>query len=72
MAKKHDPVNRPAHYIGRGGIEAADVIEAFGLGWHLGNAVKYILRAGKKGPALEDLRKARWQIDRAIARKVLP
>jgi hypothetical protein len=62
-----DPVNRPAHYTD-GGIETIDYIEAKGLGYHLGNAVKYISRAGKKGTnqGLEDLRKAQWYLARAI------
>ena len=62
-----DPVNRPAHYT-HGGIETIDVIEKWGLGFHLANVVKYISRAGKKDPArlLEDLRKARWYLDRYI------
>jgi hypothetical protein len=62
-----DPIN-PDHYRANG-MEAIDVIEAFGLGFHCGNAVKYILRAGRKGEAVEDLRKARWYIDREIARR---
>jgi hypothetical protein len=61
-----DLVNAPPHYRA-GGIEAVDTIEAFGLGWHLGDAVAYILRAGRKGDALEDLRKARWHLDREIS-----
>lgn len=66
----HDAINRPAHYT-RGGIEVCDAIEAWGLGYHLGNVVKYVARAGHKDPAkeLEDLKKARWYLDRAIARK---
>jgi hypothetical protein len=38
------------------------------LGFHLGNAVKYIARAGKKDPnrLREDLEKARWYLDRAL------
>ena len=59
-------VNHPAHYQA-GGLEAITVIEAFGLGFCLGNTVKYILRAGRKGAALEDLQKARWYLDREIA-----
>lgn len=55
-----DMINSPPHYRGAGGIEAIDVIEAYGLGYHLGNAMKYLLRAGKKGDAVEDLRKAGW------------
>lgn len=61
-------VDHPAHYGGDSTYEAIKVIEAWGLGFHLGNAVKYIARAGKKGSALEDLQKARWYLDREIAR----
>jgi hypothetical protein len=61
-----DMVNAPPHYKTESGLEAIDVIEAFGLGFNLGNAAKYILRAGKKGDRLEDLRKARWYLDREI------
>lgn len=62
-----DPVNSPSHYVS-GGIETIDAIEAWGLGFCLGNAVKYISRAGKKDPLKrdEDLKKARWYLDRAI------
>jgi hypothetical protein len=62
-----DPVNHPAHYTD-GGIETIDFIEAKRLGYHLGNVVKYICRAGKKGTnmGLQDLQKARWYLDRAI------
>ena len=64
---KADPVNHPAHYK-IGGIETIDFIEAKGLGYHIGNVVKYITRAGHKGTTngLEDLKKARWYLDRAI------
>lgn len=63
----HDPVNRPAHYTSSG-IETIDAIEAWDLDYRLGNVVKYVSRAGKKDPAktVEDLRKARWYLDRAI------
>ena len=62
-----DPVNHPAHYTD-GGIEVIDFIEAKLLGYHLGNVIKYICRAGKKGTnmGLQDLQKARWYLDRAI------
>lgn len=67
VEKPADAVNNPAHYTD-GGIETIDYIEAKGLGYHLGNAVKYISRAGKKGTnqGLEDLRKAQWYLARAI------
>ena len=65
-----DAVNHPAHYGGADNpYEAIKVIEAWGLGFCLGNTVKYISRAGKKGDALEDLRKARWYLDREIAER---
>lgn len=54
--------------IPAGKLEALHVIEAFGLGWHAGNVVKYILRAGRKGDAVaQDLRKAENIIGRLIA-----
>lgn len=58
-----EAVNHPAHYTS-GGIEVIDVIEAFGLGFHTGNVVKYILRAGRKGLAAEDIDKAIWYLGR--------
>lgn len=62
-----DNVNHPAHYT-FGSIEVIDVIEGLELPYHLGNAVKYIARAGRKDPAKteEDLRKAIWYINRYI------
>lgn len=65
--KANDPVNHPSHYTD-GKIEVIDFIEDKNLGFHLGNAVKYISRAGKKDPSkkLEDLKKARWYLDRMI------
>lgn len=71
MSTQHDPVNHPAHYKTASGLEAIDVIEAFGLSYHLGNAAKYILRAGKKDGANrgEDLRKAIWYLHRAIEKE---
>lgn len=66
---RHDPVHRPAHYLAAGAVyETIKVIEAWGLDFCLGNAVKYISRAGKKSPEtyLQDLEKARWYLDRRI------
>lgn len=66
---KPDPVSHPPHYGGADNpYEAIKVIEAWGLGFCLGNAVKYVSRAGKKGDYLEDLKKARWYLDREIER----
>lgn len=64
-----DPINHPAHYA-RSAVEPINAIEAWELGFHLGNAVKYLARAGHKGDALEDLKKARWYLDREIERRV--
>lgn len=63
-----DNVNHPAHYGGADNpYEAIKVIDAWGLGFDLGNAVKYIARAGKKTPSeLEDLRKAQWYLGHRI------
>jgi hypothetical protein len=61
-----DPVNHPAHYK-VGGVETIDFIEAKGLTYHLGNAVKYISRADHKGNRKQDLEKAKWYLERAIA-----
>lgn len=62
-------VNHPSHYAG-GGIEVIDAIEAWRLGFHLGNVVKYVARAGLKDPGatIEDLEKARWYLTRKIDR----
>jgi uncharacterized protein DUF3310 len=61
----HDPVNHPSHYT-FGKIEVIEAIEDWQLNFHLGNAVKYIARAGKKGDRLEDLKKAAWYLQREI------
>lgn len=68
MALEHDEVNHPLHYT-MGRFEVIDVIEDWTLGYHLGNTVKYIARAGKKDGSdfLTDLKKARWYLDRKIA-----
>ena len=60
-------VNQPSHYTD-GNIEVIDFIEDKKLGFCLGNAIKYISRAGKKDPnkEVEDLKKANWYINRRI------
>lgn len=62
-------IEHPDYYGGaENPYEAIKVIEAWGLGFCLGNSVKYIARAGKKTCDLtEDLKKARWYLDREIA-----
>ena len=59
-------VNHPDHYRSKHGVEVIDIIEEFGLGFHLGNVVKYVLRAGHKSNELEDLEKAKWYLERII------
>lgn len=67
--KKNDPVNHPAHYTD-GNIEVIDFIEDKGFGYNLGNAIKYISRAGKKSKdtEIQDLEKAAWYLNREITR----
>lgn len=74
----NDPVNRPDHYIkGREGYQPIDVLEAWfcqpdsdpTLAPLLWQVAKYISRAGRKGAALQDLRKAEYYLRRAIARE---
>lgn len=62
-----DNVNHPKHYTSHpSGVECIEVTEHFNF--CIGNAIKYLWRAGLKGEQIEDLRKARWYIDREIAR----
>jgi hypothetical protein len=62
-----DNINHPQHY-NMGKIEVIDAIEEWKLGFNLGNAVKYIARAGHKNKdkELEDLLKALWYLNREI------
>ena len=67
--KMVDHVNHPKHYGGKDNIyEAIKVIEAWKLGFCLGNTIKYVSRAGKKpiSDKLEDLEKAQWYLNREI------
>ena len=61
-----DAINSPSHYTS-GGIETIDFIEAKELDYNLGNVIKYITRAEKKGRKLEDLKKAQWYLNRAVS-----
>ena len=65
--QKKEMVNHPNHYGGEDNpYEAIKVIEAWDLGFNLGNTLKYISRVGKKINKLEDLEKASWYINREI------
>ena len=67
MKKKPDAINHPEHYGGSDSTyEAIKVIDAWKLDFCLGNVVKYISRAGKKGSKLEDLKKAQWYLKHEI------
>lgn len=64
----HDMINHPPHYKRHpSGIECIEVTEH--MGFNLGNAVKYIWRCDEKTDAVEDLKKARWYIDREIEKR---
>jgi len=66
-ATVHDAVNHPAHYTSHpSGIEVIQITEH--ENFCVGNAIKYLLRAGKKGSKIEDLQKAGWYITREIER----
>nr|DAN14301.1 MAG TPA: nucelotide kinase [Caudoviricetes sp.]DAW35507.1 MAG TPA: nucelotide kinase [Caudoviricetes sp.] len=66
--ERHKVIDHPAYYKA-GGVEAIDAIEAWGLGFNLGNVVKYIARAGHKtADSLQDLKKAAWYLEREIER----
>ena len=58
-------VNSPSHY-NSGKIEVIDAIEDWDLNFHEGNIIKYVARHRHKGQSVEDLKKARWYIDRLI------
>lgn len=68
VAAKHDPVNNPKHYTSHpSGIECIQITEHFGF--NLGNVIKYLWRAEEKGAPIEDLKKARWYLDREIQKR---
>lgn len=63
-----DTVNHPKHYNSHpSGVECIDVVEHFPF--NIGNAIKYLWRCGLKGDEVEDLKKARWYIEREIAKR---
>jgi len=64
----NDEINHPFHYT-FSNIEVIDVIEDWNLNYHIGNVIKYIARAGKKGSFDIDIKKAIWYIDRFMKLK---
>ena len=68
VTERHDPVNHPKHYTDHpSGIECIQITEH--MGFNLGNAVKYIWRCDLKKDAIEDLKKAKWYLEREIAKR---
>ncbi len=66
----YEAVDHPSHYGGaHNPYEAIKVIEAWNLGFNLGNTVKYIARAERKGATLQDLEKALWYLQREIQKQ---
>ena len=61
-------VVHPPHYGGDTTYEAIKVIDAWGLGFALGNVLKYICRANRKDNLVQNLKKARWYLDHEIER----
>ena len=68
MSASNNMVNHPPHYCEGRKYEPIDVIEDWNLGFHLGNVLRYISRAGRKEDMIQDLEKARWYLDREIKR----
>jgi hypothetical protein len=65
LPPRDSAVDHPTHYnTSPSGVECIDVVEH--MTFNVGNAVKYLWRAGLKGDRIEDLKKARWYIDREI------
>jgi hypothetical protein len=61
-------VDHPPHYNSHpSGVECIDIVEHYGF--NVGNAIKYLWRAGLKGDSIEDLRKAAWYCRREIERR---
>ena len=67
MSEK-ETINHPAHYNMGKKYEVIDVIEDWNLGFHTGNAVKYIARAKYKNNEKEDIKKAIWYLERHLKR----
>ena len=63
----NDPVHHPSHYTSHpSGVECIEVTEH--MNFCVGNAMKYLWRAGLKNDAIEDLEKAKWYVDRELQR----
>lgn len=61
-------INHPPHYTSHpSGVECIDIVEHYTF--NVGNAIKYLWRAGLKGDEVEDLKKAAWYINREIGKR---
>lgn len=67
MESNSDMVNNPSHYQGKS-FEVIDIINDYSLNFELGNAIKYILRADKKGNKKQDLEKAIWYLNHELSK----
>ena len=67
LSEDFDSVQNPAHYTNGRKYEPVKVIEDWGLDYHMGNALKYISRAGRKKSLIEDLQKAIFYLERRIS-----
>jgi hypothetical protein len=67
MEEAKDMVNSPVHYQGKK-FEVIDIINDYSLNFELGNAIKYILRADKKGNKKQDLEKAIWYLNHELSK----
>lgn len=65
--QEREMVNHPDHYQGNK-MEVIDIIEDYELGFNLGNTIKYVLRADKKGNKKQDLEKAKWYLERELSK----
>ena len=65
--EEKEMVDHPSHY--NQGIETIEYIESWSMNFNTGNVIKYVTRAGYKNDRLEDLKKARWYLDREIAKE---
>ena len=67
LSKIFDSVQNPSHYTEGGIYEPVKVIEDWGLDYHLGTALKYISRAGRKSSFVEDIQKAIFYLERRVS-----
>jgi len=66
--KQIDEINHPPHYT-FGKLEVIEIIEAWGVGYHIGNVIKYVARCKHKDRFIDDLKKALWYLNRFVDRR---